>query len=224
MGKAKKLKVSRSSTDKGLSLTDQVMSDETVKQSGRIKVRKRKDEDEEVSGNWGSLISSTLRLQSSGKLRGRWHCAPCVHMVTRRFAPKTFLPGGFTPRRFRFYFSPLVVSPPNTILPTGTRQFIDKTTHRHGFWRQFIDTIEDNSSTLFEDNSSTHYYLAIIPKLIKWRQCFSIKVIYYHVYDQNNEFRILIPYSNHHEIAYVNIEASDEPAYPRSLVRSFSVR
>ena len=76
----------------------------------------------------------------------------------------------------------------------GTRQFIDKTTHRHGFWRQFIDTIEDNSSTLFEDNSSTHYYLAIIPKLIKWRQCFSIKVIYYHVYDQNNEFRILIPY------------------------------
>ena len=76
----------------------------------------------------------------------------------------------------------------------GTRQFIDKTTHRHGFWRQFIDTIEDNPSTLFEDNSSTHYYLAIIPKLIKWRQCFSIKVIYYHVYDQNNEFRILIPY------------------------------
>ena len=50
---------------------------------------------------------------------------------------------------------------------TGTRQFIDKTTHRHGFWRQFIDTIEDNPSTLFEDNSSTHYYLAIIPKLIK---------------------------------------------------------
>ena len=49
----------------------------------------------------------------------------------------------------------------------GTRQFIDKTTHRHGFWRQFIDTIEDYSSTLFEDNSSTHYYLAIIPKLIK---------------------------------------------------------
>ena len=48
----------------------------------------------------------------------------------------------------------------------GTRQFIDKTTHRHGFWRQFIDTIEDYSSTLFEDNSSTHYYLAIIPKLI----------------------------------------------------------
>ena len=60
MGKAKKLKVSRSSTDKGLSLTDQVMSDDTVKQSGRIKVRKRKDEDEEVSGNWGSLISSTV--------------------------------------------------------------------------------------------------------------------------------------------------------------------
>ena len=49
----------------------------------------------------------------------------------------------------------------------GTRQFIDKTTHRHGFWRQFIDTIEDNPSTLFEDNSSTHYYLAIILKLIK---------------------------------------------------------
>ena len=46
----------------------------------------------------------------------------------------------------------------------------------------------------FEDNSSTHYYLAIIPKLIKWRQCFSIKVICYHVYDQNKEFRMLIPY------------------------------
>ena len=30
------------------------------------------------------------------------------------------------------------------------------------------------------------------------------------------------PHPNHHEIAYVNIEASDEPAYPRSL--SFSVR
>ena len=39
-----------------------------------------------------------------------------------------------------------------------SRQFIDKTTHRHGFWRQFIDTIEDNSSTLFEDNSSTHLF------------------------------------------------------------------
>ena len=73
---------------------------------------------------------------------------------------------------------------------TGTRQFIDKTTHRHGFWRQFIDTIEDNSSALFEDNSSTHYYVEIIHKLIKWRQCFGNKKIYYHVYDQNNEFRI----------------------------------
>ena len=39
-----------------------------------------------------------------------------------------------------------------------SRQFIDKTTHRHSFWRQFIDTIEDNSSTLFEDNSSTHLF------------------------------------------------------------------
>ena len=45
---------------------------------------------------------------------------------------------------------------------SSTRQLIDT-----AFWRQFIDTIEDNSSTLFEDNSSTHYYLAIIPKLIK---------------------------------------------------------
>ena len=34
------------------------------------------------------------------------------------------------------------------LLIMGTRQFIDKTTHRHGFWRQFIDTIEDNTSTL----------------------------------------------------------------------------
>ena len=39
-----------------------------------------------------------------------------------------------------------------------SRQFIDKTTHRHGFWRQFIDTTEDSSSTLFEDNSSTHLF------------------------------------------------------------------
>ena len=76
----------------------------------------------------------------------------------------------------------------------GTRQFIDKTTHRHGFWRHFTDTIEDNSSTLFEDNSPTHYYVEIIPKLKKWRQYFENKLIYYHVYDQNNEFRILIQY------------------------------
>ena len=81
-----------------------------------------------------------------------------------------------------------------TPLQKGTRQFIDKTTHRHGFWRQFTDTIEDNSSTLFEDNSPTHYYVEIIPKQIKWRQCFENKMIYYHVYDQNNEFRILIQY------------------------------
>ena len=53
------------------------------------------------------------------------------------------------------------------IQPAGTRQFIDKTTHQHGFWRQFTDTIEDNSSTLFEDHSPTHYYVEIIPKLIK---------------------------------------------------------
>ena len=79
-------------------------------------------------------------------------------------------------------------------VPLGTRLFIDKTTHRHGFWRQFTDTIEDNSSTLFEDNSPPHYYVEIIPKLIKWRQCFENKMIYYHVYDQNNEFRILIQY------------------------------
>ena len=39
-----------------------------------------------------------------------------------------------------------------------SRQFIDKTTHRHGFWRQFTDTTEDNSSTLFEDNSPTHLF------------------------------------------------------------------
>ena len=44
------------------------------------------------------------------------------------------------------------------VIKTESRQFIDKTTHRHGFWRQFIDTIEDNSSTLFEDNSSTHSF------------------------------------------------------------------
>ena len=49
----------------------------------------------------------------------------------------------------------------------GESSGTDKTTHRHGFLRQFIDTIEDYSSTLFEDNSSTHYYLAIIRKLIK---------------------------------------------------------
>ena len=39
-----------------------------------------------------------------------------------------------------------------------SRQFIDKTTHRHSVWRQFTDTIEDNSSTLFEDNSLTHLF------------------------------------------------------------------
>ena len=39
-----------------------------------------------------------------------------------------------------------------------SRQFLDKTTHRHGFWRQFIDTIEDNSSTLFGDSPSTHLF------------------------------------------------------------------
>ena len=39
-----------------------------------------------------------------------------------------------------------------------SRQFIDKTTHRHGFRRQFTDTIEDNSSTLFEDNSPIHLF------------------------------------------------------------------
>ena len=49
MGKAKKLKVSRSSADKGVSLADQVISDATVKESGRVKVRKRKEEEDEVS-------------------------------------------------------------------------------------------------------------------------------------------------------------------------------
>ena len=39
-----------------------------------------------------------------------------------------------------------------------SRQFIDKTTHQHSFWRQFTDTIEDNSSTLFEDNSPTNLF------------------------------------------------------------------
>ena len=46
----------------------------------------------------------------------------------------------------------------NKLGESESRQFIDKTTHRHGFWRQFIDIIEDNSSTLFEDNSSTHLF------------------------------------------------------------------
>ena len=44
------------------------------------------------------------------------------------------------------------------VLFKESRQFIDKTTHRIGFWRQFTDTIEDISSTLFEDNSPTHLF------------------------------------------------------------------
>ena len=49
MGKAKKIKVSRSEGEKGQSLADQVISDSTVKQSGRVKVRKRDEEASEVS-------------------------------------------------------------------------------------------------------------------------------------------------------------------------------
>ena len=49
MGKAKKIKVSRSDGEKGQSLADQVISDSTVKQSGRVKVRKREEEPSEVS-------------------------------------------------------------------------------------------------------------------------------------------------------------------------------
>ena len=32
----------------------------------------------------------------------------------------------------------------------GTRQFTDKTIHRHGFWRQFTDRFEDSSPTLLK--------------------------------------------------------------------------
>ena len=51
MGKAKKIKVSRSDGEKGQSLADQVISDSTVKQSGRVKVRKREEEPSKVSDN-----------------------------------------------------------------------------------------------------------------------------------------------------------------------------
>ena len=74
-----------------------------------------------------------------------------------------------------------------TVNQEGTRQFIDKTTHRHGFWKHFIDTIEDNPSTLFEDNSSTHYYLAITPKLINEDNVLALKGYII-------TFMILIPY------------------------------
>ena len=32
----------------------------------------------------------------------------------------------------------------------GTRQFTDKTVHRHRFWRQFADKIEDSSATILK--------------------------------------------------------------------------
>lgn len=49
MGKAKKIKVARSNVGKGQSLVDQVLSEAIVKESGRVKVRKRDEEDAEVS-------------------------------------------------------------------------------------------------------------------------------------------------------------------------------
>lgn len=47
MGKAKKIKVARSNVGKGQSLADQVLSEAIVKESGRVKVRKRDEEDAE---------------------------------------------------------------------------------------------------------------------------------------------------------------------------------
>ena len=53
----------------------------------------------------------------------------------------------------------------------GGKIFGNKTIHRQdNSSTRFLETIhrhEDNSSTLFEDNSPTHYYVEIIPKLIK---------------------------------------------------------
>ena len=46
----------------------------------------------------------------------------------------------------------------------------------------------------------------------------------FHFHIRSFMYFIAEPHPNHHEIAYVNIEASDEPAYPRSLVKSFSFR
>ena len=102
-----------------------------------------------------------------------WTCHGLSHPLTIRQIHTSF-------NFYKYLFFPLAVWQWNrllsnvVLLPTltqfsvaGTRQFIDKTTHRHGFCRQFTDTTEDNSSTLFEDNSPTHYYVEIIPKLIK---------------------------------------------------------
>ena len=39
------------------------------------------------------------------------------------------------------------IHPSDLSLERGTRQFTDKTVHWHGFWRQFLDRIEDSSPT-----------------------------------------------------------------------------
>ena len=42
---------------------------------------------------------------------------------------------------------------------TGTRQFTDKTIHRHGFRRQFTDTFEDSSPTLLQTVHQHMFYV-----------------------------------------------------------------
>ena len=42
-----------------------------------------------------------------------------------------------------------------------TRQFTDKTIHRHGFWRQFTDSFEDSSPTLLK-TVHRHFFYHVI--------------------------------------------------------------
>ena len=43
----------------------------------------------------------------------------------------------------------------------GTRQFTDKTIHRHGFWRQFTDRFEDSSPTLLK-TVHRHFFITLL--------------------------------------------------------------
>ena len=68
MGKAKKIKVSKSGGEKTQPLADQVNADLTVKQTGRVKIRKRDEDEAEVSRNrmWVSPRLCFGRRYSSG--------------------------------------------------------------------------------------------------------------------------------------------------------------
>ena len=44
---------------------------------------------------------------------------------------------------------------------TGTRQFTDKTIHRHSFWRQFTDRFEDSSPTVLK-TVRRHFFITLL--------------------------------------------------------------